>query len=391
MKFKLLIVLSALFNTLYSQNLDCVKALQKISLDSLTSKLQVLVGKKNINIDGADKKITSRYAYHADNVFAEKYLFEECKNLGYEVFKNTFSDNGGNIIAYKTGNKSPKEVYMICAHYDCVGSSRNPFQGADDNASGCAAVLEAARVLKNYQFPFTIAFAFWDEEELGLLGSAAFAPMGPYEWFIQGVINLDMIAYDSNNDSLVNIHVFPTNSSIQLGQTVKNCNSWYGIGLNPVIINPGTQDSDNFSFSRRNVTAMAITEDYGPDFNPHWHKLSDSLENCNIDYFFKTTKLAISSICHLAANNESVGIKNNSLIKQSSFDLLFVGKNLIIKGLDSEKLIKIKIYNLMGQLLQETYIENEIIPLNFEVNNEIYLLFLESDNLNYTFKFKLAN
>ncbi len=64
----------------------------------------------------------------------------------------------------------PDEKYMICAHYDTVAD-----HCADDNASGTAIVMEAARILHNYEFPYTIVYALWDQEEIGLIGSSYYA------------------------------------------------------------------------------------------------------------------------------------------------------------------------------------------------------------------------
>ena len=83
--------------------------------------------------------------------------------------------------------------------------------GADDNASGTAAVIEAARIFSQYDFPFTIIYALWDEEEQGLIGSEYYATQAANAGdSILGVINLDMIGYDGNGDGNADVH----NSSV---------------------------------------------------------------------------------------------------------------------------------------------------------------------------------
>jgi len=74
-----------------------------------------------------------------------------------------------NVVGVKPG-ASAEEV-IISAHYDHVADC----EGADDNASGTAGVLEAARVLSGAAFERTLVVACWDEEEAGLLGSKAYA------------------------------------------------------------------------------------------------------------------------------------------------------------------------------------------------------------------------
>lgn len=66
--------------------------------------------------------------------------------------------------------------------------------GADDNASGAAVVLEAARLLSSIQTPYTIIFALWDEEEIGLIGSANYARHAVQSGEqILGIVNMDML------------------------------------------------------------------------------------------------------------------------------------------------------------------------------------------------------
>lgn len=82
-------------------------------------------------------------------------------------------DHGGGIsvIGVKPGVDQPNEHVMISAHYDHIGECA----GADDNATGVAAVLEAARVLGEGTFARTIVLACWDAEEFGKGGSRSYA------------------------------------------------------------------------------------------------------------------------------------------------------------------------------------------------------------------------
>ncbi len=373
-----------------AQNPSCLKAVKAINTDSLTHLLLSLTGRKSVSIAQKTSIITSRNAYHKDNQLATNYLYEQCEKLGYQVMYNPFGTARNNIIAYKQGTRTSKEVYMICAHYDCVGTSTKPFQGADDNASGSAAVLEAARVLKDYQFPYTIAFAFWDEEELGLIGSSAFAPWGPLDWFIQGVINLDMIAYDGDNDNLVNIHVYPTKTSIAFGEQVLSCNTLYETALNPVIINPGTRASDHFSFSVKNITAIGLTEDYGPDFNPHWHLPSDCIENCHIPYFYKMTHLATAAICHIAADGVNVGITERINALNWSIYPNPATNEIYIRGIDENENYQLRITDLCGkEVLAANVQANKALSIQDITPSGIYFVSITQNKKTYTQKISI--
>ena len=76
-----------------------------------------------------------------------------------------------NVVATKRGTTRPNEIIVIGGHFDSV--PRSP--GANDNASGVATLMEAARVLAPLQMARTIQFVPFSGEELGLFGSAAFA------------------------------------------------------------------------------------------------------------------------------------------------------------------------------------------------------------------------
>ena len=88
-------------------------------------------------------------------------------------------------------------MVIVCAHYDSTSTQATTHApGADDNASGTAAVMEMARVLAGYQFDYTIKFIAFSAEEWGLYGSRHYAQAAKQRGEqIVGVVNLDMIGY----------------------------------------------------------------------------------------------------------------------------------------------------------------------------------------------------
>jgi hypothetical protein len=174
--------------------------------------------------------------------------------------------------------------------------------GADDNASGTAAVIEAARILSQHTFPYTLIFALWDEEEQGLVGAHFYAAQARNaNDSILGVINMDMIAYDSNNDGKAEIHNRAVANSIELYQKMVEVNSTYGINLSLINKNPGSTYSDHAAFWQRNYGAILLIEDNN-DFNPYYHTVNDLLQYFNVPYFVKSAKLAIGAITTLVMN-----------------------------------------------------------------------------------------
>jgi hypothetical protein len=100
-----------------------------------------------------------------------------------------------NVVGTMTGTVHPDQEYIVGAHYDSVN---NP--GADDDASGTALVLEAARILSQYDSAYTIRFMAFDREEQGLIGSSAYvADHAGAD--ILGMVQADMVAYNTGANS----------------------------------------------------------------------------------------------------------------------------------------------------------------------------------------------
>ncbi len=90
--------------------------------------------------------------------------------LGYAVSVESYG-TGVNVVALKRGSSAPDEQLLISAHYDHIEGC----EGADDNATGLAALLEVARLLADASFSRTLILACWDEEERGMVGSGVYA------------------------------------------------------------------------------------------------------------------------------------------------------------------------------------------------------------------------
>jgi Zn-dependent M28 family amino/carboxypeptidase len=96
-------------------------------------------------------------------------LAEKLTGYGYEVALEDYG-TGTNVVGRKPGTSATERTVVIGAHYDHIPDC----PGADDNATGVAATLEIARLIAQVDLEHSVAIAFWDEEELGLIGSQAF-------------------------------------------------------------------------------------------------------------------------------------------------------------------------------------------------------------------------
>ncbi|HEY6626558.1 MAG TPA: M28 family peptidase, partial [Ignavibacteriaceae bacterium] len=287
---------------LHSQSPTVQTIINQTNLDSLVYFVKELSGEVSTIINGSPYTIVSRHKNNTSNDKAADYIKQKLGSYGLTTYDQWFSGTGRNVYGVQLGTEFPNQQYMICAHYDDMPSGTTA-PGADDNGSGTAAVIEAARIFSNYSFPFTIIYALWDEEEQGLVGSVYYAQQAANAGdSILGVLNMDMIAWDSNNDSVAELHVRPISNSMTLKDKMVEVNSAYNIGVNLSIINPGLTASDHSSFWDKNYSAILLIEQYYGDFNNYYHTVNDKLLHFNLPYFHKLSKLTIGTLATLALN-----------------------------------------------------------------------------------------
>jgi Peptidase family M28/Secretion system C-terminal sorting domain len=314
------LILNGLVSFAKAQNPIVQEILNTVKIDSMTFFVQQLSGEEHVIIGGVPDTILSRHKDQPGNEKAFQFVKEKFAGYGLEVDSLQFSTTGKNLMGIKTGTAFPDRKYIIGAHYDNKGGAVAP--GADDNGSGSAAVIEAARVFVNYSFPFTIVFALWDEEEQGLVGSKAYASMAAsINDTILGYINMDMLGWDENNDSVADLHVRAVANSLQLASKAIEADSVYHIGLGLHIVNPGTGSTDHAAFWYSGFTAIGINEEYDGDFNPFWHSPADSLGQFNIPFYEKCAKLAYATLGECALDSMITVSIGESLIADFVIEL----------------------------------------------------------------------
>ncbi len=327
--------------------------IDQTNLDSLIAFVRILSGEDSVWINGSKVMIHHRISSEGNDLAAD-YIKNKLESYKLEVSDQKYNEQGRNILAFQPGISVPETQYIICAHYDAV-----PNHGADDNASGVAAVLEAARILSVNGNAYTLIYALWDEEEVGLVGSRDYASQArTNNSRIQGVINLDMIGWDSDENGLMDIHSSNVASSDSLAELVALMNSIYEIGLNPVIYNPGVRASDHSSFWDNGYGAILLIEAYyGEDFSPYYHSDEDRIEKFNLPFFHKMSKLVIGSISTLAGFEDGLGVGDSpdhpseiSVYPNPADDFL-----IIESSLDGD--YSIEIYTLSGQEVLGTQME----------------------------------
>jgi hypothetical protein len=115
-----------------------------------------------------------------------------------------------NVVATLRGTQSPDRVYVISGHYDSMCSSPTDGEcdapGADDDASGVAAVLEAARVMAPHPFDATIVFMAVAGEEQGLVGSTYFAEQAKQKNMnVEAMLDNDIVGANPGKDRRIRV------------------------------------------------------------------------------------------------------------------------------------------------------------------------------------------
>lgn len=231
----------------------------------------------------------NRAAGTPDNKAAQKWIESQLSALGYQVTSICYEADVCSVIADKKGLSKPNDVILVEGHFDSVGKD---FAGADDNASGTAATLEIARVLKTYANKHTLRFFLTNGEELGLLGAEHYAQTLQDSGQIKNlklVINMDMVGYNSNG--IVELETdAPWNA---LAQWFAQLAQKYTTLKSKITL--GAWGSDHVPFLKRNVPTLLTIEDWSTK-TPCYHQACDQPKTVNYNYAAEITKLNAAAV-----------------------------------------------------------------------------------------------
>jgi Zn-dependent M28 family amino/carboxypeptidase len=239
-----------------------------------------------------------------------------CKGIVY--FHNfTQTDQGTsynlkNIICNQQGSTADDDnhLILISAHYDSrmqdINQTNARAPGADDNASGVAAVLELARVLSKVDLKSYIQFVLFSGEEQGQWGSTAYVKNlqtnNNNNTKLDLVMNLDMIGYPPQGSNKVAVEYDLGNRvlvndrySSVVAEFIKHI-ALESTNLEPVLDILGK--SDYTPFEAFGYTVVGV-HDGGSELNPNYHSSSDTPDTLDIEYLSSTTKLVLATILKL--------------------------------------------------------------------------------------------
>lgn len=217
---------------------------------------------------------TSDSCRAAANWLRDKFLAYGCDTV---IMQNHTSGHAPNVIGIRYGTSGQRNPYAIIdGHFDSYAQGNAP--GADDNASGTVAVVEACRVMQPYRFRRDLRFIGFSGEEFGLYGSEYYATQARSRGdSILGVLNFDMIGY-----------VDASPEDLQLVTKIANppCgpfSDWFtavadtytSLVCTKYMVNDN-QNSDHGPFWNNGYLAFCGIEDFWPG-NPYYHTPGDTI------------------------------------------------------------------------------------------------------------------
>ncbi|MBO9682153.1 MAG: M28 family metallopeptidase [Flavisolibacter sp.] len=232
----LLVFSNGFSQTLIQRDPEIAQMVKEISTDSLQSYINKLVsfGTRNTLSSTSDKNRGIGAARNWVLTKFNEFSRQSKGRLTAFIDTITYQPDGrrvdrainlGNVVATLKGtDQKDDRIFIISGHLDNmrtnVMDSIGDAPGANDDGSGCAAVLECARIMSKHSFPATIIFVTVSGEEQGLLGATYMANKAKKEhWNIEAVLNNDIMGSNHSNETNIientKVRVFSEAFSIQ--------------------------------------------------------------------------------------------------------------------------------------------------------------------------------
>lgn len=235
---------------------------------------------------------------------AKNYIIEHYKRFNVlplsEDYQQPFSFTtrrksyeGVNVLGHIKGSTYPEAYIVISAHYDHEGIKNNQiYNGADDDASGVAALFAFAEYFEKHPPEHSVILAAFDAEELGLTGSRHYVnnSIVPLE-NIKLIINMDMISRNENNQLYVVGTAFndALKTVITNFKTPKDFTLLMGHDGKDGLEN-WTNSSDHAPFHKVNIPFLY----FGVEDHADYHKPTDDYENIHPEFYIKAVKTILS-------------------------------------------------------------------------------------------------
>ncbi|BFN37188.1 hypothetical protein FMIA91_10670 [Fidelibacter multiformis] len=367
---------------------DVIDAVRPENLDY---HVRVLSGDTTAMIGGSEQRIEKRYFIFNTTVreendvpLAEQYLTETLESYGYSVTSRPIGLNDldiNDLLIFKEGTEYPDSCILMTAFYDGIECWSKPSvinPNADLNASGVAALLECARILKDVDTPYSILFALWGSWQIG---ATSFKEWPDNPWWDQILFNVDVeaIGYDTLNLREIVPQYSDREGNIAIQSYVLD-------RMQSVLY----QNAVNLSIGRRwqgttygqadPLPSISFTQSiYHPDTsyeylisNPNMHGFGrDDMEFFDLPVFHDRARAVIGLVADLALHGipENLPTEIKPVIKPESFALYpnypnpFNPVTHIEFSLPEPAQITLNIYDITGRLVEQ--LVNQHIPAGY--------------------------
>jgi Zn-dependent M28 family amino/carboxypeptidase len=212
---------------------------------------------------------------------------------------------GVNILGVVRGRRSPDRYIVVTAHYDHLGVRNGQvFNGADDNASGVAALLAVAAQLSASPADNSVLFAAFDAEEAGLRGARAFVASPPVPLASIALnVNLDMVARDAANVLFASgTSHYPFLKDYLADVTRPPVVLKFGHDVAGAKEDDWTRQSDHFPFHEAKIPYVY----FGVEDEAQHHKATDDVETVTKEFFVGVANTILAAVRALDANLDAI-------------------------------------------------------------------------------------
>jgi leucyl aminopeptidase len=319
-----------------SQNPNLMAMVNEVEVDRLMSHVRTLSGFQTRHVNSPQNRPDYGIGAARDYIYGEFEQIQSQTQGSLVVFSHDFdlqfngvNSRQTNIVAIISGTEEGAGTIVVGAHYDSRGDDDlNPTAfapGANDNATGVAALIEMARIMAKRPHRATVVFVAFSAEEVGRKGSIAFVNdyVRRNNIDLQAYINVDAIGSQTYSDGTVNdrqIRVFSQgpnddSNSRQVARMTNliafNYSSQMEIVVQDALDRPGRY-GDHFSFEEAGYPSIRFIE---MAENSTYLDTTDTIDGIHPNYFKRTTQTILTVLASMADGPQppgNIALRNNN-------------------------------------------------------------------------------
>jgi len=244
----------------------------------------------------------SRHVSQPGNKQKTDWMKQKLAGYGLTDRSQSFSADGASLVnpVGRINGAQPTNLYAVGGHIDSIasnsGSSNAVAPGADEDGSGVAATIEAARVLYGFRscLKSSVDFIGFNDEEESMKGSSTY--VGKIDKTFKGLFNMDMIATHQNGTDCVE-NAYNSSRDKFMADKLHEVNTKYGIGMKSSVITYNSDDVDSWNFWNKSQPSSYSAE---CKFSPNYHSTKDVIDaSISFTQITKMTKMIVGSVAEL--------------------------------------------------------------------------------------------